>query len=138
LKNLYAGNAAAKSLGVRAKAVLVFPSIVEGGFMVGGQYGEGALRKGNRTAGYYSSIDHPYPTLEVNGLSTPSRQARRRILSGIMSSVRGRGTHRNGRKLPLRQEIQSDRIVELLRNGDTRSFGGAKGMSFRVRTARYA
>ena len=40
--------------------MLVFPSIVKGGFMVGGQYGEGALRKGGRTAGYYSSVAASY------------------------------------------------------------------------------
>lgn len=60
LRNLYAKNATAKSLGQKAQAVLVFPSIVKGGFMVGGQYGEGALRKGGRTAGYYSSVAASY------------------------------------------------------------------------------
>jgi lipid-binding SYLF domain-containing protein len=60
LKNLYAQNAAAKSLGTKAQGVLVFPSIVKGGFMVGGQYGEGALRKGDRTVGYYSSAAASY------------------------------------------------------------------------------
>ena len=56
LKNLYAKNAAAKSLGANANGILVFPSIVKGGFVVGGQYGEGALREGGRTVGYYSSV----------------------------------------------------------------------------------
>ena len=60
LKALYAKNAAAKSLGAKAKGILVFPSIVKGGFMVGGQYGEGALRQGNRTVGYYSSAAASY------------------------------------------------------------------------------
>lgn len=39
----------------RAKGVLVFPSITKGGFGVGGEYGEGALRVGGRSVGYYSS-----------------------------------------------------------------------------------
>ncbi len=38
----------------RARAILVFPRIVQGGFIVGGQYGEGALIRGGRTEGYYS------------------------------------------------------------------------------------
>lgn len=37
-----------------AKAVLVFPGVVQAGFGVGGEYGEGALRIGGKTAGYYS------------------------------------------------------------------------------------
>jgi len=41
LKTLYAENATAKSLGKKAKAILVFPNIVKGGLIVGGQYGEG-------------------------------------------------------------------------------------------------
>lgn len=60
LNNLYAKNAAAKSLGAKAQGVLVFPRIVKGGFVVGGQYGEGALREGKRTAGYYSSAAASY------------------------------------------------------------------------------
>jgi lipid-binding SYLF domain-containing protein len=36
--------------------VLVFPSVLEVGFIVGGQYGEGALRVGGATVGYYSTV----------------------------------------------------------------------------------
>ncbi|HYB12625.1 MAG TPA: lipid-binding SYLF domain-containing protein, partial [Myxococcota bacterium] len=60
LKTLYAKNPTAKSLGAKAKAVLVFPEIVKGGFMVGAQFGEGALREGNRTTGYYNSVAASY------------------------------------------------------------------------------
>ncbi|MBY0337003.1 MAG: lipid-binding SYLF domain-containing protein [Acetobacteraceae bacterium] len=38
----------------QARAVLVFPRIVQGGFIVGGQYGEGALLRGNAVQGYYN------------------------------------------------------------------------------------
>jgi lipid-binding SYLF domain-containing protein len=38
----------------RARAELIFPRIISGGFIVGGQYGEGALLQGGRTLGYYS------------------------------------------------------------------------------------
>ena len=60
LKILYAKNAAAKALGAKAKGVLVFPNIVKGGFIVGGQYGEGALRKHGKTAGYYNTVAASY------------------------------------------------------------------------------
>jgi len=56
LAKLYAKSAAAKALGEKAKGVLVFPSIVKGGFIVGGQYGEGALFQGEKTMGYYSTV----------------------------------------------------------------------------------
>ncbi len=39
----------------RAAGVLVFPSIKKAGIGIGGEYGEGALRIGGRTVGYYSS-----------------------------------------------------------------------------------
>lgn len=38
----------------QAKGVLVFPEIVKAGFVVGGSYGEGALRVGGHSVGYYS------------------------------------------------------------------------------------
>lgn len=37
-----------------AKGVLVIPGVVQAGFGIGGQYGQGALRVHNRTVGYYS------------------------------------------------------------------------------------
>jgi lipid-binding SYLF domain-containing protein len=40
----------------KARGVLVFPSVLQVGFVVGGQYGEGALRVGGSTVGYYSTI----------------------------------------------------------------------------------
>lgn len=39
----------------RAAGVLVFPSIKKAGIGLGGEYGEGALRVGGRTVGYYST-----------------------------------------------------------------------------------
>jgi len=38
----------------KAKAVLVFPDVIKGGFIVGGEYGKGALRHDGDTMGYYS------------------------------------------------------------------------------------
>ncbi|MCX4146155.1 YSC84-related protein [Paraburkholderia madseniana] len=40
----------------KARGVLVFPSVLQAGFIVGGQYGEGALRVGGGTVGYYSTV----------------------------------------------------------------------------------
>ena len=60
LKKLYAKSASARTIGQKAKGILVFPSIVKGGFLVGGQYGEGALLKGGKTNGYYSTIQISY------------------------------------------------------------------------------
>jgi lipid-binding SYLF domain-containing protein len=60
LKSLYANNTAARLLGQKAKAVLVFPNIVKAGFMFGGQMGDGVLMKQGRTAGYYNSLAASY------------------------------------------------------------------------------
>jgi lipid-binding SYLF domain-containing protein len=38
----------------QARAVLVFPRIISGGFIVGGQYGEGAALRGTTIQGYYN------------------------------------------------------------------------------------
>jgi lipid-binding SYLF domain-containing protein len=37
-----------------AKGVLVMPNVTKAGFIVGGQYGQGALKVGGKTVGYYS------------------------------------------------------------------------------------
>jgi lipid-binding SYLF domain-containing protein len=38
-----------------AKGVLVFPEVIKAGFVLGGEYGEGALRIGGQTADYYNT-----------------------------------------------------------------------------------
>jgi len=38
----------------RVKGYIVFPSVVKGGFVVGGEYGEGVLRVNGEAQGYYS------------------------------------------------------------------------------------
>jgi len=55
LQMLYRTNSAAMQLSKTAKAVLVFPSIVKAGLVFGGSYGEGVLKKGPQTIGYYNS-----------------------------------------------------------------------------------
>ena len=44
---------AAKRLASSAKGALVFPNIVKAGFLVGVQYGEGALVRAKQGGGYY-------------------------------------------------------------------------------------
>jgi lipid-binding SYLF domain-containing protein len=39
----------------KARGVLVFPEVVKAGFGIGGEYGEGALRVGGKTAAYYNT-----------------------------------------------------------------------------------
>lgn len=60
LEKLYAKSPKAKELSQTAKAILVFPDIVKGGFIVGGQYGEGAMIKDGRVIGYYNSVSASY------------------------------------------------------------------------------
>ena len=50
----------ARYLNSQAKGVLVFPSIVKAGFLFGAQYGEGALRRQGRSAGYYNTAAASY------------------------------------------------------------------------------
>ena len=60
LKSLKANNTSARLLAGKARAILVFPSIVKAGFLIGGQIGEGVLLKGGRPAGYYNSVAGSY------------------------------------------------------------------------------
>ena len=60
LTNLYNNTPGAKSLADKAVGVLVFPSIVKGGFIIAGQFGDGALRKNGKTAAYYRSLAASY------------------------------------------------------------------------------
>jgi len=43
-----------------AKGVLVFPKVIKAGFVVGGAYGEGALRIGGKTVDYYNTVAASY------------------------------------------------------------------------------
>lgn len=55
LERFYADLPEARKLGNKANGILVFPSVIKAGFGIGGEYGEGALRVGGKTAGYYST-----------------------------------------------------------------------------------
>lgn len=56
LTRLYANVKGSRELVAKSRGMLVFPSVLAAGFVVGGEYGEGALRVGNDTAGYYKTI----------------------------------------------------------------------------------
>lgn len=60
LQQLYASTPVAKQMAGIAKGILVFPDIIKGGFIIGGQYGEGALRVGSKTRGYYRTVAASY------------------------------------------------------------------------------
>ncbi len=60
LQNLYASSAAARKVGHDAKAVLVFPEILKGGFIWGGQRGDGVLMSHGHVLGYYRTIGASY------------------------------------------------------------------------------
>jgi lipid-binding SYLF domain-containing protein len=54
LNQLYATAPNTKTLGNKAKAILIFPKITKAGLVLGGLSGDGALRVANKTVGYYN------------------------------------------------------------------------------------
>ncbi len=54
LRTLYAIQPKARELGKTATAILIFPRIVKAGLMIGAQSGNGVLRVGGKTTGYYN------------------------------------------------------------------------------------
>ncbi len=56
LNSLYTANPTAKIIGSKAKAILVFPSIVKAGLVFGGAYGEGELLANGGVENYYNSF----------------------------------------------------------------------------------
>lgn len=55
LSKLFGMVGGSKELVAKAQGVLVFPSVKKAAFIVGANYGEGALRVGGVTTGYYST-----------------------------------------------------------------------------------
>jgi lipid-binding SYLF domain-containing protein len=60
LQDLYNRTPGARALGDKAVGVLVFPSIVKGGFIIAAQYGDGALFKKGKAVAYYRSLAASY------------------------------------------------------------------------------
>ncbi|WP_250481030.1 MULTISPECIES: YSC84-related protein [unclassified Caballeronia] len=55
LQRLYTTVGGSRELVAKASGVLVFPAVIQAGFVVGAQYGKGALRVSDHTVGYYST-----------------------------------------------------------------------------------
>lgn len=53
LNRLYESTPGSRELVAKARGVLIFPSVIAAGFVVGGQYGEGELRVNGAVDGYY-------------------------------------------------------------------------------------
>jgi lipid-binding SYLF domain-containing protein len=60
LTKLFANTPKAKELLATAKGILVFPSVVKAGFLVGGLFGEGVLFKGGKAVAYYNTVAASY------------------------------------------------------------------------------
>ncbi len=56
LANLTHSNQTAALLASRARAVLIFPTVVKAGFIFGGAFGEGVMESGSHVDSYYNSF----------------------------------------------------------------------------------
>lgn len=56
MARLYSNAKGAKELAQRAQGILIFPRVLSGGLVVGGEYGDGVMRTGGRAAGYYRLV----------------------------------------------------------------------------------
>jgi lipid-binding SYLF domain-containing protein len=56
LTRLYSTARGSKELADRAQGLLIFPRVISGGLVVGAEYGDGVLRTGGRTAGFYRIV----------------------------------------------------------------------------------
>ena len=54
LSKFYSEVGGSKAYLQKVKGYVVFPDVVEAGFFIGGKYGEGVLRIGDKSQGYYS------------------------------------------------------------------------------------
>jgi lipid-binding SYLF domain-containing protein len=54
IEEFFSTSPAGKELAARAVGILIFPSVVKAGILVGGEYGEGALRVDGATVDHYS------------------------------------------------------------------------------------
>jgi lipid-binding SYLF domain-containing protein len=56
LERFYKEVKGAQTFAKSAKALLILPKVIKGGFFVGAEYGEGALRIGGKSVAYYNII----------------------------------------------------------------------------------
>ncbi len=55
LNKLYTSTPGSYAQASKAKGILVFPSVIAAGLGIGGEYGEGSLREGGTSTGYYKT-----------------------------------------------------------------------------------
>src|SRR5216683_206442 len=60
LQTLYAAEPKAKEIGMRSKAILVFPNLVKAGFIAGVQGGDGVLIENGKITGVYNNTAVSY------------------------------------------------------------------------------
>ena len=60
LQRFYKEVNGAKEFASSAKALLIMSGVTKAGFVAGGEYGQGALRIGGKTAGYYNLVSGSY------------------------------------------------------------------------------
>ena len=60
LASLYRTSPAALKLSKLTDYILVFPRVIKAGLIIGGQYGQGALRVNGETRGYYETVAASY------------------------------------------------------------------------------
>ena len=56
IERFYKQVAGAEEFAKSAKGMLVMPNVVKGAFIIGGEYGEGALRIGGKSVAYYNTV----------------------------------------------------------------------------------
>lgn len=56
LERFYKEVPGSQSFSNKAKAILVFPSVIKAGIGIGGEYGEGSMRIGGKTVEYYNTM----------------------------------------------------------------------------------
>ncbi|MBV8156388.1 MAG: hypothetical protein JO278_01960 [Dyella sp.] len=56
INRLFTSVDGSRELASKAQGILVFPRVLAGGLVVGGEYGDGALRSKGSTVGYYRTI----------------------------------------------------------------------------------
>lgn len=60
LESMLSSTPVAVELKKGAKGVLIFPNVFKAGLVIGGQYGEGALRVNGETTGYFKTVAASY------------------------------------------------------------------------------
>ena len=116
-----------KELAAQAKGMLVMPKVIKAGLIVGGEYGEGALRIDKKSAGYYNlasgSVGFQIGAEEKDiVILFMTDEAIEKFKNHPRLGSRGRcqrGDGHRGRRQPhrLHQDVRPDRRLRLRRQG---------------------